>query len=367
MKTVGQIQTLFENRDQHVSADCDPDLLLDSVLAGAQKRLDSQVLFDPFEEKLHLPSLPIKCGNHLGLKRKVVGQKVQAFAVLVLGNHSANDLWIVSRAVKNGEYPSLVSDVLRVDPIDRVRVTALEIGVGLGACDDERLRLMNGVKPLVIEVAPIQQIKRTRLDHEIVQHVDLVCPVVRNSDEAWDGTLQIQEHMQFDRTLGLAKRCPLLHREAKIDGGRIECVDRRIQIDAQRLIEIKRPGNCNQMLSVVRINLPRSCRIGIGQGVARQGRATKSHVIKPLGLCAQVDLNTSKRFPVCQLRKRHRKELIQAREVFDLVVAPVGGKAALKSSQWQMHHDMRKKEFALVHESSSRKNANSPQSARNQS
>ena len=54
MKTVGQIQTRVENRDQHVSADRDPDLRLDGVLAGAQKRLDSQMLFYPFEEQLYL-------------------------------------------------------------------------------------------------------------------------------------------------------------------------------------------------------------------------------------------------------------------------------------------------------------------------
>ena len=367
MKTVGQIQALFENRDQHVSADRDPDLRLDGVLAGAQKRLDSQMLFYPFEEQLYLPSLPIKCGDHLGLERKVVGQESQAFATLVLGNHSANDLRIISRAVKDGEHPCLVADDLRVDPIDRVRVSALELGIGLGAGDEERLRLMNGVKPFVIEVAPIQQVIRTRLDHEIVQHVDLVCLAIRDSDKAWDGTPQIQERMQFDRALGLAKRCPGIHREAKIDGGRIEGVDRRIQIDAQRLVEVKRPGNCNQMLSVVRINLPRSCRIGIGQGVARQSRATKSHVIKPLGLRTEIYLDIAKRLSVCQLRKRHRKELIQTSKVFDLVVAPMGGDTASKSGQWQMHHDLRKNEFALVHESSSRNNANSPQSARNQS
>jgi hypothetical protein len=43
------------------------------------------------------------------------------------------------------------------------------------------------------------------------------------------------------------------------------------------------------------------------------------------------------------------------------------GDATPKSCQWQMHHDLRENEFALVHESSPREVANNPQSARNQS
>ena len=59
MKTVGQFQAFLGNRDQHIGADRYPDLCLDSVLAGAKKRLDTKVLFDPFEEQLDLPSLSI--------------------------------------------------------------------------------------------------------------------------------------------------------------------------------------------------------------------------------------------------------------------------------------------------------------------
>ena len=50
MKTVGQMQAFFGNGDQHVSAYRNPDLRLDRVLVGAIKRLDAQVLLDPFEQ-----------------------------------------------------------------------------------------------------------------------------------------------------------------------------------------------------------------------------------------------------------------------------------------------------------------------------
>jgi hypothetical protein len=44
-----------------------------------------QVLLDSFEEQLDLPALAVQVGNEFGLEGKVVGQKYDAFAALVLG------------------------------------------------------------------------------------------------------------------------------------------------------------------------------------------------------------------------------------------------------------------------------------------
>ena len=62
-----KMQTFFCNGDQHIGANRNPDLRLHGVLAGAQKRLDAQVLLDPFEEQLDLPTLPVELGNEFGL------------------------------------------------------------------------------------------------------------------------------------------------------------------------------------------------------------------------------------------------------------------------------------------------------------
>ena len=40
-----------------------PYLCFYSVLGGAEKRFDMQVLFDPFEEQLHLPTTTAEFGN----------------------------------------------------------------------------------------------------------------------------------------------------------------------------------------------------------------------------------------------------------------------------------------------------------------
>ena len=78
-----QLEPFLQNSDQHVSADRDPDLRLHGVLAGAEKRLDAQVLLDPLEEQLDLPALPIQLRDESGRQCEVVGQKGDALAGVV--------------------------------------------------------------------------------------------------------------------------------------------------------------------------------------------------------------------------------------------------------------------------------------------
>ena len=44
------MKLLFNDGDQHIGGHGAPDLRLHGILAGAQKTLHAQVLFDPFEE-----------------------------------------------------------------------------------------------------------------------------------------------------------------------------------------------------------------------------------------------------------------------------------------------------------------------------
>ena len=54
----------------------------DSVLGSAVERLDSKILFDPFEEQLDLPSTFEEQSNRQGWQDKVVRQNDKATMVL---------------------------------------------------------------------------------------------------------------------------------------------------------------------------------------------------------------------------------------------------------------------------------------------
>jgi hypothetical protein len=86
-------------------------------------------------------------------------------------------------------------------------------------------------------------------------------------------------------------------------------------------------------------------------------------VVQPFGLGTQIDLDVAQRFAVGQLSKGHGEELIQTGEVLDLVFASIICHATAKRAQWQVEHELRKNELALVHGSLGRKPAKSRQSA----
>jgi len=63
------------NGYQQVGGYCNPDLTVNSVLAGPVKCFDMQVLFDPFEKRLDLPPFPVELCNGQGREIKIVGHE----------------------------------------------------------------------------------------------------------------------------------------------------------------------------------------------------------------------------------------------------------------------------------------------------
>jgi hypothetical protein len=54
---------LLDDCYQDIDADGDPDLRPHSVLGSAVETFDAQVLLDPLEEQLDLPSAPVQGAN----------------------------------------------------------------------------------------------------------------------------------------------------------------------------------------------------------------------------------------------------------------------------------------------------------------
>ena len=350
MKTIGQTQAFLGNGDQHVGADRDPDLHLDRVLVGAIKRLDSQVLLDPFEKQFDLPALAIQVCNQLGFEGEVVGQKSYSLSSFVLDHHASQRGGIVLAGIKEGQYTCLVAHDVRAGSVYGIGVAPLELGIGLGTGDEEGVGLMNHKQSLEIQVPAIEQVVSARLDVQQVQGVDLVGLAVADMNESGDGAAQVQQGVQFDSRFVRAKRCPWINRQAQVYRRGIAGVDGCIQVDRQRILGIQGSRHGNQVLREVGVDLPRPGCIGIGQGVARNGLGAQPHVIQPLGLGTQIDLDVAQRLAVGQLGESHGQELVHAGEILDLVIAAVSGHASTKSTQWQERHELRENKLALVHE-----------------
>ena len=62
----------LDDCDQNINADGYPDLCLYGIGTGAEERLDSQVLFDPFEKEFYPPAVLVKLSNGQGRQSEIV-------------------------------------------------------------------------------------------------------------------------------------------------------------------------------------------------------------------------------------------------------------------------------------------------------
>ena len=62
---------------------------------------------------------------------------------------------------------------------------------------------------------------------------------IRHVDEARDVAAQVQQRVHLDRRFGGAEMGPRKDRQTKIDGRRVECIDRVGEIETQILIDLQ--------------------------------------------------------------------------------------------------------------------------------
>jgi hypothetical protein len=234
------LQLLFDDGDQHVRGDGAPYLRLHGVLAGAEKALDAKVLLDPFEEHRHLPAALVEGADGRGRQAGVVGQEDQCPARLgVFEADAAKVLRIVGGRVEAVEHHALIANH-PIGAVRGVRVDPSRIHVRLGAGDEERTGLMHRVQAPEVHVAAIHDVETARLDEQQVEHVDIVQLAIADVDEGWNGAAQIEQGVQFDGRLVGTKRRPVEQAQAEIDGGRVQRIDARIELQQRRFLRIQR-------------------------------------------------------------------------------------------------------------------------------
>ena len=193
--------------------------------------------------------------------------------------------------------------------VHRMRVAALEQDVGFGADHEEGRAESEDVEALEIDVAAIHDVERAGLRQNLVEHVDVVHFAVCNADKRWDIATQVQQRMHFDGGLVPPEASPRKQRKAQVDGGGVQRVQACIQVDADRIVGIQRPGNGDQVLCEIGEDAPVVGLVGVRQCRARNP-ATESHVVEFAAHRLQARLNVAEALAVSELSESHRQILI---------------------------------------------------------
>ena len=344
------MKLLFNDGDQHIRCDSAPDLRLHGVLAVADETLDAQVLLDPLEEQLDLPSALVQRGNGQCRQSGVVGEEHQRLAGFRVFETDASQLFgIVLGDVETVQPDALVAD----DPGAAVgwhRVQPVRIHATLGACHEETACLMQRIQAREIQIAAIHDVENARLEGQHVEHIDLVGLAVRDMDESRDVAAQVQQGMQLDRRLGGAKRRPWKQRQAQIDGRCIQRVHRIGQLDTEAVVAVQLARPLDQERGQIGPYMPVAPFVGIGQCRAPD-RRTKAHAVQLRLVGQQTGFDVTQALAVSQLRKGHGAELLWTAQAAHAGIATVACHDARQAGPGNEFHDLHEQRLAHVHSS----------------
>jgi len=162
---------------------------------------------------------------------------------------------------------------------------------------------------------------------------------------------------------GRAEMRPRKDRQTKVDGRRIERIDRVGEVKTQILVGVQPSRLDDQALGQLRVNAPVARLIGIGQRRAPH-RIAEAHGIKFRGLHRQAGFDVAQALPVGQLGERHGPIVLGAGQRPHPLIAIVPRHNPRERAPRQKIHQLGEKRLATVHR---RLLGNPPKSARSSS
>ena len=302
---------LIETGYHEVNTDSDPDLGAYGVLRGAEEGFDAQVLLDPFEEQVDLPTAFVYGCDSKGRQFEVIGEKDQPFAGLRIDIADTPErFWIVTFALPGAQADGLVASQASCF-IDSSGLQNTELGVAFCADNKECLCLLNAIQTCEIEITPIKDVDAPRFEDNLIEKVNIVNGSIANADEYRDGATKVDLSVEFDRSLGFAEVCPREHRKTQVNSCGIDGIDHLFKIKSVGVIGIKSASFANENLSEGFIDTPVTKLVRISQ-IGSCNVATYAHCIS-LRAVAQTSFNISQALAKSDLGESHSKKLIAGR------------------------------------------------------
>lgn len=306
------------------------------------------MLLDPFEKQLDLPSAAVKIADGFGRYLEVVGQKDQSLSGLrVFQSNSSERAGVALSRVEPGQGNLLIANQPK-GLVDRLRSHPFVLQRLLGPRDKKRTGLVDRKQSLEIDIGAIHHVERTRLGPEQVQDVDIVQQAVGDQHKRWDCASEIEQSMDFDRSLRFPEVGPWEQRQTQADGGGIERVDSPVQIQSEIVVGIQAAGDSDQRLGKLGIDAPIPSLVRIGK-VGASDVATQTHVVKLGRLRLKASGDIPQALPKSQLRESHAQKLVPTSERSGVEVSVVLADQPSKGMPGRQLHQLGENQLSRVH------------------
>lgn len=225
-----QLEVVLDDGNETVRDDGDVDLYAHSILGLAPEPFDAEMLFDPFEEKFHLPAVAVKQCDVLGREIEVIGVvNERTSEVSCIINDSSDLRRIVVEIAFASETDGLVKEhtILSIKKV--LARKDLIFRLSLFPYDEESLAQMDGEKPCKVEIAPVKHVAGRRLIGDAVHEFRVVDSGVCDSIEDRDFSGDVDLCMDPDAGLCASEVCPKEEGHAKVNGGGVNRIKAPMQ------------------------------------------------------------------------------------------------------------------------------------------
>lgn len=346
---------MLDYSDNAVSADSRIYLYSDGILGVAPESGDPKVLFDPFEEKLHLPSVLVKKYNLPGGQEEIICVKDKtSFQVGDIRYNTSYTGRVIGSVATAGKPNGIV---LKDVPIFRHIQAILndELRPCFFSYDKEGPKFFNLMKPLQIPVSPVKKIP---CQWFIINNIHCIYIMNRGIGYVYHNRNlchNIELGMQFNAGLGAPELCPVINTHAKVNRGGIK----RVEFAAHAELPVY-SGLLSQRYNVIGELLeymPVAIGIASGENITVHLFLAKAEMKRLLAMCRSNICEFPKASASEQLTEHENKQLSPIRQlpskssVLNIVFGAMLHDS-FKFTLWQKVNNLAENISSCIHEKS---------------
>jgi len=276
-------EIMLNDGNEAVGDDGNMNLNTYRILGLSPKSLNLEMLLDPLEEQLHLPSISIKKGNVLCFEVEVVRivDKTSMQLRSIVDNPS-DDSGIFLLILLFCEPNALVFEDI-VSPIQYAfSIGNLVCRLTLFSDDKECPERVDAIESDEVKIASVKHIARQRLVCEPVHRVDIMHLGIGNSVEYGYLRNDVNLSMDPDARLGASKLCPSEYGHAEVNGSGVDGIEPAVQFKLLR--DASSLGHSHHVKSELLEDAMLSESIGLRQHLSVDRLVAKSEVLRLLGM-----------------------------------------------------------------------------------
>ena len=309
---------------------------------------DRQILFDPLEEGLDLPTLAVDLGDRECRQVEAIGQEDEVLVCFrIAKGNTAQAIRVGELRFGCGEQDALIA-AQAGSFVDIARGGPGIAQIVLGADDEADLALMQRLEPRKIEITAVDDNDCASRPMNHIEDIDVVHLAGGDMYENGNGAAQVDDGVGFDCRLGRAEVGPGEQRQAQVDGRGIHRIERLLEAQAAVLAVIQLDRHGDQTVTQRFEQSPVAPLVRIGQSGTGYSAANPD-VVELGALRVQTSNQIAQAFASGELRIHHAKEMTPGREVLDAMVRRVPIDQMLEMTEWNEIQQLCENRPAAIH------------------